>query len=118
MVRSAFIADGKDSALYIQGVGALRLALIVRVNTGYFSDYATAAFEKSYAVMGIFLGLGILLVFLSLKVTYLPLHALTKRITKRILSPGTSFRRSDAHSMKRVAKRSCWKQRLATIKPW
>lgn len=46
MVRSAFIADGKDSALYIQGVGALRLALIVRVNTGYFSDYATAAFEN------------------------------------------------------------------------
>ncbi len=83
MVRSAFIADGKDSALYIQGVGALRLALIVRVNTGYFSDYATAAFEKSYAVMGISLGLGILLVFLSLKVTYLPLHALTKRITKK-----------------------------------
>lgn len=83
MVRSAFIADGKDSALYIQGVGALRLALIVRVNTGYFSDYATAAFEKSYAVIGISLGLGILLVFLSLKVTYLPLHALTKRITKK-----------------------------------
>lgn len=83
MPHSAFIADGKDRALYIQSIGALRLALIVQVNTDYFSDYATAAFEKSYAVMGIFLGLGVLLVFFSLKATYLPLHALTKRITKK-----------------------------------
>lgn len=79
--RSVFLPEGEDRELYVQNVGSLQLAIIVRVNTNYFSDYATEAFEKSYAIMAVFLVLGVLLIYFALKTTYLPLHNLAKRVT-------------------------------------
>lgn len=83
MARASFLAAGEDSELYITDIGALQISMIVQVDTHYFSDYATNAFERSYVIMVIFLGLGVLLMLLALKTTYLPLHNLVRRITKK-----------------------------------
>lgn len=81
--RAVFLPEGEDSELYVQNVGSLQLAVIVRVNTNYFSDYATEAFARSYLIMGIFLAIGVMLIFFALKTTYLPLHNLAKRVTNK-----------------------------------
>ena len=99
--RSVFLREEENSALYVQDVGNMQFAIIVRVNTNYFSDYVTEAFAKSYIIMGVFLAIGVLLIFFALKTTYLPLHNLAKRITNKdsfhgndILALGHAF---DAH---------------------
>ena len=81
--RSVFLPEGKSSALYVQNVGSMQFSIIVRVNTNYYSNYATEAFAKSYIIMGAFLIIGILLIFFALKTTYMPLHNLAKRITNK-----------------------------------
>lgn len=81
--RSTFLQDGKSRELYVQNIGNLQIAIIVRINTDFFSDYAIKAFKKTYIIMTVFLGLGLLLVFFALKTTYLPLHNLSKKITSK-----------------------------------
>lgn len=81
--RSTFLSNGDNSELYVQSIGTLRIAMIARVNTNYFSDYATEAFKNSYAIMAVFLGIGVLLIFFALKTTYLPLRNLAKRVANK-----------------------------------
>lgn len=81
--RSAFIPVAHGRELYVQTIGTLKLAVVVLVDTNYFSDYATAAFQKSYLLMAYCLLVGLLIVLWAMKFTYLPLHDLARRITNR-----------------------------------